>query len=82
MSTSREVDNLLSETMTSVNSHFAVATEEEILQMFAFLECVVLSPSLYIFFMLIQLFSSICMGQASIIFCRYSDFASISENNC
>ena len=34
------MDNLLSETMTSVNSHFAVATEEEILQMFAFLECV------------------------------------------
>ena len=52
MSTSREEDNLGSETMAVVNSRFAVVTEEEILQMFIFLECVVLSPSLY---MLIQL---------------------------
>ena len=33
--------------MTGVNSRFAIATEEEILQMLTFLECVVLSPSLY-----------------------------------
>ena len=34
--------------MAGVNSRFAVVTEElEILQMLTFLECVVLSPSLY-----------------------------------
>ena len=45
--------------MTGVKSRFAVATEEEILQIFTFLESVVLSPSLY---MLIQLFSSISVN--------------------
>ena len=56
MSTSREVDDLRSETMAVVNSRFAVVTEKEILQMISFPECVVLSPSLYI---VIQLFLSI-----------------------
>ena len=56
MSTSREVDDLRSETMAVVNSRFAVVTEKEILQMISFAECVVLSPSLYI---VIQLFLSI-----------------------
>ena len=32
MSTSQEEDNLQGETMVGVNSHFAVVTEEEILQ--------------------------------------------------
>ena len=41
---------------SGLNSRFAVVTEEEILQMFTFLECTVFSPSLY---MLIQLISSI-----------------------
>ena len=55
MSTSREVNNLLRETMAGINSSFAVVTEE-ILQMLTFLECAVLSSSLYV---LIQLFSLI-----------------------
>ena len=42
-----------------INSRFAVVTEEEILQMRTFLECVVLSPKLY---MLIQLSSSISVN--------------------
>ena len=33
--------------MAAVNSHFAVVTEEEILQMLSSRECVVLSVSLY-----------------------------------
>ena len=33
--------------MADVNFRFAVVTEEKILQMLSFLECVVLSPSLY-----------------------------------
>ena len=45
MSTSQVVDNLISETMAGVNSFFAVVTEEEVLQMLTFLECVVLSTS-------------------------------------
>ena len=45
--------------MAGLNSRFAVVTEEKILQMFTFLECVVLSPSL---FMLIQLFSLISVN--------------------
>ena len=56
MSTSREVDDLRSETMAGVNSSLVVVTEEEILQMLIFLECVMLQPSLYL---LIHLFSSI-----------------------
>ena len=59
--TSREVDNLQSETMAGVNFRFEVATEEEILQMLTILECVVLLPSLCT---LLQLFSS--------ILCHYS----------
>ena len=43
MSTSREVDN---ETMAGVTFCFAVVTGQEVLQMFTFLERVVLSPSL------------------------------------
>ena len=42
-----------------INFIFMVVTEEEILQMLTFLECVVLSLSLY---MLIQLFSSVSVN--------------------
>ena len=42
--------------MAGMNTCVAAVTDEEILQMFTFLECVVLSSSLY---MTIQLFSSI-----------------------
>ena len=42
MSSSRKVDNI---TMTGGNSSLAVVTEEEILKMLAFLECVVLQSS-------------------------------------
>ena len=38
MPTSQEVDNLRNETMASVNSRFAVVTEEEILQIITVLE--------------------------------------------
>ena len=54
MSTSREVDRSWSETKAGVSSLFAVVTEEKVLQMLTFLECVVLSLNLY---MLIQLCS-------------------------
>ena len=54
MFTSQEIYNLRSETVTGVNSRFAVMTEEEISQMPTFLDCVVLSLSSYT---LIQLFS-------------------------
>ena len=43
MSTSREVDRSWSETKAGVSSLFAVVTEEKVLQMLTFLECVVLS---------------------------------------
>ena len=48
------MDSLRGKTMVGANSHFAVVTVKEILQMLTFLECVVLSPSLY---MLIHLLS-------------------------
>ena len=35
------------EAVASVNSRFVVMTEEEILRMLTFLQCVALSPSLY-----------------------------------
>ena len=57
MPTSGEVDN---EIVTGVNPRFVVVAEEEILQAVAFLECVVLSPSLYM--QVIQLFSSISVN--------------------
>ena len=44
----REMDNLWSETMASINSQFAVMTEADKI-LHTFLECVVLSPSLYLF---------------------------------
>ena len=47
MFTVLEVDNLRSDATAGVNSHFAVVIGKETLQMLAFLECVVLSPSLY-----------------------------------
>ena len=53
------LDNLLSETMASVNSPFAVVTEEEILQIITFLEWFMLSSSLCT---LIQSFSSISVN--------------------
>ena len=52
--TSWEVQNLQSQTVACVNSHFVVVTEEEILQMLPFLECVVLSQFVLIKIMLIQ----------------------------
>ena len=42
-----EVDNLRTETMAGVNSHFAAVIEEEILEMLTFLECFVLSEFVY-----------------------------------
>ena len=39
--------------MAGVNSRFAVVTEGEILQMFNFLEYVVLLPSLYVLYIII-----------------------------
>ena len=42
-----EVDNLRTETMAGVNSHFATVIEEEILKMLTFLECFVLSEFVY-----------------------------------
>ena len=59
MFTSREVGYLSSETIASVNSRFAVLTEEEILQIRTFLERVVWSPSLYF---RIHLFSSLSVN--------------------
>ena len=56
MPTSREVDNLPDETMAGVNSRFAVVSRGFLA---AFLECVLLSPILY---MLIQLFSLMPMN--------------------
>ena len=47
MSTSRDVNNFVSEKMPSVNSPFEVMTKEKNLQTLTFLDCVVLSPSLY-----------------------------------
>ena len=41
------MDNSWSETTAEINSHFAVVTREEIVEMLSFLECVVLSRSLY-----------------------------------
>ena len=43
--------------MTAVNSHFVVAMEEQISQMLTFLECVVLSRSLYNYSNTITLFN-------------------------
>ena len=57
MSTSREVDNLRSETKAGVISRCTVDGGN--LTIAYFLECVVLSPSLY---MLIQLISSISVN--------------------
>ena len=59
MSTSREVNDLRSETMAGINFRSSVVTEKEILQMLTFLECVVMSPSLY---MLINLFPSVSVN--------------------
>ena len=59
MPTSREVDNLRSETLAAANSRFAAVTEEEMLQLLTFFEYVVLSSSLY---MLIRLFSSMSVN--------------------
>ena len=55
------MDNLQSETIAGVNSRVAVVTGEEILQMLTFLECVVLSPNLYV---LIQYVSSILVNSS------------------
>ena len=60
MSTSWDADILQDETIAGVHSRFVVVTEEEILQMLTFLECVVLLPSLY---MVIQfIFSSVSVN--------------------
>ena len=52
------MDNWRSETVAAVNSCFAVVTEEEILQVLTFLDCLLL-PSWYI---LIQLIFSISVN--------------------
>ena len=54
------MDNLRCETVAGVNSHFAVVTKEEILQMLIFLAWGVLSMN---FYKLIQLSSSISMNK-------------------
>ena len=85
MSTSQKVNNLqLSETTAGINFHFAIVTEEEILQLLTCLECAVLLPSLYV---LTPLFSSImvnsCFWNTSHVPTNILPlFTLISENNC
>ena len=85
MSTSQKVNNLqLSETTAGINFHFAIVTEEEILQLLTCLECTVLLPSLYV---LTPLFSSImvnsCFWNTSHVPTNILPlFTLISENNC
>ena len=63
--------------MTGKKPRLAVVPEEEIVQMLTFLECVVLSPSLYV---IIQLFSSILRSIVALKILPI--FTSISENLC
>ena len=65
------------------NSRFAEVTEKEILRMLAFLECVVLSPNLYNYANMVQLFSSISVSSGSFLdMLPLFTLKFTSENNC